>query len=146
MRISTRLRPLAGAATVAVAALTLAVSGTSPALAAAPAVTVTPATNLTDGADITVSVSGFGAGEQIYAAQCAEISAGDVVCNLPDALNLVADASGNASGETWARRSFEGTAPSGESVTVDCTTVSGGCFFGAGSPENPGTSTPISFQ
>ncbi|MGW0654556.1 enediyne antibiotic chromoprotein [Streptomyces umbrinus] len=141
-----KFRSLTSGSAVVISALALALAGTSSAVAAAPAISVSPSTNLTDGADITVSVSGFGAGEQIYAAQCAQLSETVAVCNLPDALELVTDASGNASGATWARKTFEGTAPDGEVVSVDCSTAPNGCVFGAGSQSTPGASVPITFQ
>ncbi|MFE5796719.1 enediyne antibiotic chromoprotein [Streptomyces sp. NPDC056503] len=142
MRSHIVFRAVAGA--LCAAALTVSAAATSSA-AVSPSLSVTPAANLADGADITVSVSGFGAGEQVYASQCAETSAG-VVCNLPDTLVLVPDASGNASGQTWARKTFTGSSPTGETVTVDCATVPNGCFFGAGTQTGPGaTPVPLSF-
>lgn len=144
VRSNVVFRAVAGS--IFAAALTVSLAGTASA-AAAPSLTVTPATDLADGADITVSVSGFGAGEQVYASQCAETASG-TVCNVPDALALIPDASGNASGQTWARKTFTGTKPTGgETVSVDCASVPNGCFFVASTQTGEGaTPVPLSFK
>lgn len=140
---SSLLRSVAGSA-FAAAALVFAAAGTSSAAAAT--VTVSPATDLTDGAAVTVSLAGFTAGQAVYSTQCAEVSAGTIACNLPDSLNLTADASGNATGQTVARKTFTATTEGGQTHSVNCTTATGGCFFWAGVDNGPNATAPIAFK
>ncbi|HEV2780559.1 MAG TPA: enediyne antibiotic chromoprotein [Actinophytocola sp.] len=136
---------------IVVAAFGFAAVGQQVALAAPQAqaafsVTATPSTGLTEGAVITVAVSGFGAGEAVYAGQCAEPSAGVKVCSQ-DVLPLTTDASGSGSGPLTAHRTFTAITWDGRPWgTVDCASVAGGCHISAGSSATRNAVTPISFR
>jgi neocarzinostatin family protein len=139
------------AVAVAVAAFGFAAVGQQAAVAATPgqaafSVTATPSTGLSDGDVVSVSVSGFGAGEVVYAGQCAEPSAGVKVCGQ-EVLQITTNASGTGTGSLTAHRTFAAVTWDGQPWgTVDCGTVAGGCQISAGSSATRNAVTPISFR
>ncbi|RJQ75869.1 enediyne antibiotic chromoprotein [Amycolatopsis panacis] len=132
---------LAGAAAVAAV---LAVSVPASAGEAGVGATVTPSTGLADGATVSVAVSGFGAGQNVFVTECAGAAA-TLVCNVDGISQLTTDAAGAGSTTTKVAKSFQGKDQSGKPVTVDCTTVAGGCLIGASNEAQERATAAISF-
>jgi hypothetical protein len=63
---------------------------------AAPSITVTPSTGLVEGQQVTVALSGFGAGESLLFGAC-PTGGGLLSCDESSAVNVTVDASGRAS-------------------------------------------------
>ncbi|MCL7365480.1 MULTISPECIES: enediyne antibiotic chromoprotein [Streptomyces] len=149
MLSSMKRRRTVHALAAAAAGAALVIGGSSAAVAApsaAPAVSVSPATGLSDGDTVAVQITGFAPSTTVYAAECAVLADGVVACNVPDALVLTTDANGAASGDSFARATFQGTdLATGETHAVDCATVDGGCFFNTTADGAAGPTTPISF-
>lgn len=100
--------------------------------ASAAALTISPATGLSDGAAVTATVSGFGAGERLVVLECAQPQPGLNVCNIAEPAQITTDAGGNGSTAVTARRTFTGFKLDGTVWgTVDCKTAVGGCGFAA---------------
>ncbi|MEU0885778.1 enediyne antibiotic chromoprotein [Lentzea sp. NPDC005914] len=124
--------------------------GSTPAFAAAPALSVTPSTGLSDGQSVTVTGSGFPAGDAVAAVQCnVPEDPAKISCNFPDNAQTTTDSDGGFSAALTVRAQFDGVnpitgAPAGH---VDCT-VAPGCGVLAGSlatPEVFAGPAPISF-
>lgn len=133
---------LAGAAVV-VAVLGAALPASAE---AAPGVTVTPSTGLTDGQSVTVAASGFGASQTVYATECAgDPAAGTLVCDVAGITPFTTDATGAGSTTATAKKTFQGQDQAGNAVTVDCTTVAGGCLIGVSNEAQDRATAAISF-
>ncbi|SDM36838.1 enediyne antibiotic chromoprotein [Allokutzneria albata] len=129
---SATLPGIARTAAVAAAAFGIAFAAAPAASADAARLTISPAAGLSDGAAVTATVSGFGAGESVLVLECAQPEPGLNVCNAAEPVRLTADGNGNASGRATARRTFTGVRLDGSVWgTVDCKTASGGCGFAA---------------
>lgn len=68
----------------------------APSAAAAGTISVSPATGLTGGQEVTVTASGFGAGDTLIFAQCAAGASGQDGCAAGGAVTKKADANGGA--------------------------------------------------
>lgn len=93
-----------------------------------------------------MSVSGFPANAVVWVSECAEPTAGHVVCDIPGISQITADGGGAGSTTLTAWQKY--TAYSEPGVvwgTVDCATVSGGCFVAAATDSSPMIKQAISF-
>jgi hypothetical protein len=139
---------LVAKAGLASAAVVVAVLGAAlPASAeSAVGVTVTPSTGLADGQTVTVAATGFGANEAVFVTECAgDPAAGTLVCDVAGITQFTTDATGAGSTTTTAKETFQGQDQSGNAVTVDCTTVAGGCLIGASNEAQERATAAISF-
>jgi hypothetical protein len=131
----------------------LALTGHSPASAAsnlaadAPQASVSPSTGLSDGDTVTVSAAGFATNDDLYFSQCAgDAAGGTLVCDVSGIGTIRTDDSGVGSATGIVHLTFSGTDSTGNSVTVDCATVQGGCYIGVSSPTAGPATAPISFS
>lgn len=140
MRLLNRILSATGIAIAATALVTgVAVADAS--------VTVTPSTGLVDGQSVDVAVTGFGAAEELFVAQCAQPEPGVFLCDMVNVQSLTTDADGAGSVATTVHATFEGFDQTGSPVaTVDCATVAGGCLLGAMNHTGSSAFAPISFQ
>jgi hypothetical protein len=128
------------------AALTLFSSPAAFAAGEAPSLTASPSTGLSDGQSIAVSVAGFSADTGVDVAECAGMPGSSLVCDVRDQVSLTSDASGAGSTTLTVYDTFPGTDINGNVTTVDCATVTGGCFVGARTASQEYAAAAISFQ
>jgi hypothetical protein len=116
--------------------------GVSPAFADV-GLTVNPSTSLSDGQVVTVSATGFDAGESVIVGEC---DAAQRACNTAEWKIGTADANGTVSIQLTARKAYAGVNPAtGEARGVDCSVTQ--CIVGVGSASHPnGASVKISFN
>ncbi|MGW5715172.1 enediyne antibiotic chromoprotein [Amycolatopsis sp. NPDC003865] len=112
--------------TTAVIAIGALLSCTGTALAASPALSVDPATGLNDGQAVSVSASGFPAGEAVTVLQCAN-SETDIACDTANQGTSTTDDTGTAVAGYTVHSGFDGVNPltGASSGPVDCTTEPG---------------------
>jgi hypothetical protein len=90
----------------------------SPAFAAAsPAVSVTPAAALDDGQTVSVSATGFPAGETLYVVEC---SATGPACHGTEFRSATVAEDGTATVSLPAAKTFTAVTQTGEPVSIDC--------------------------
>ena len=122
------VRTAIAATAAAGAALALALAaGQATAGELGPQATATPSTGLVNGQTVSVTSTGWAAGEPLLATECATLPTsagvpGNTVCDAKTGLTLVADATGSVTFKHVAATTFVGYAPPNREPwgTVDC--------------------------
>jgi protein involved in polysaccharide export with SLBB domain len=89
----------------------------------AASVRVTPPTGLSTGDEVTVSVDGFGTGDQVYAVQCGHASETASACNWEWAVPVTVNEAGAGDAVLAVKQVIQ----DGE-ASVDCAVAAGTCF------------------
>ncbi|HEV2377827.1 MAG TPA: enediyne antibiotic chromoprotein [Streptosporangiaceae bacterium] len=138
-----KLAVLVGGTGLVAAGMVLATSGT--AIAATPKVTVTPSTGLTSPASVKVAVSGFPARDTLAVAECAGSTSSTIFCYVAGAKSVITSSTGMGKTTLTVHRKFVGENAQGVMKTVNCATVSGGCYVGAADAKGTHAAAKISF-